>query len=308
MTGATGLIGRHVLPLLLDEGHEVHAVARRRSPDSDDDGAIWHELDLLDPQACAEMVEMVSPERLLHLAWYAEHGRFWSSPENVRWVEATLALLRAFVAADGSRVVVAGTCAEYDWNALEGAPDEEGPPRCRESDTPLVPATLYGAAKHAVHLVAEPYLANRGVELAWGRIFFLYGPGEQPGRLVPSVIAPLLKGQETPTSDGGQVRDFMHVHDVGRAFAALLDSDRCGTFNISSGEPVTVRAVIERIAALTGDRELVRWGALSRPAGDPPVLLADVTRLREEVGFRPATTLDAGLESTVAWWRSRLDG
>ena len=103
----------------------------------------------------------VQPELLLHLAWYAEHGKFWSSPENLRWVASTLDLLAAFAAAGGRRSVLAGTCAEYDWGATAGP--------CEELSTPLRPATLYGAAKHGLHVVASAYAAQAGFELAWAR-------------------------------------------------------------------------------------------------------------------------------------------
>ena len=172
----------------------------------------------------------VEPEVLLHLAWYVEPGRFWTAPENVRWVEASLALLRAFAGAGGRRAVVAGTSAEYDWHAV-GA-------RCNEQRTPLRPATLYGAAKHALHTVAAPYAEQAGFELAWGRIFFVYGPGEPEGRLVPSVGRALLAGRRVPTTRGDQVRDFMHVEDVAAAFAALADADATGAVNVASGDPV----------------------------------------------------------------------
>ena len=85
LTGASGFIGRHALVALAGAGHEVHAVARRRGPDAP--GVSWHEADLLD--GC-EVVDEVEPELLVHLAWYAKHGRFWTSLENVRWVEASL--------------------------------------------------------------------------------------------------------------------------------------------------------------------------------------------------------------------------
>jgi len=141
LTGATGFIGRHVLPRLQGD---VHAVTRHASPAGD--GVTWHRADLL---ASAAIVTEVRPEVLVHLAWYVEPGRYWTAPENIRWVEASLALLRAFAAAGGRRAVLAGTSAEYDWQALGG--------RCHEQRTPLRPATLYGAAKHALHTAAAPY-------------------------------------------------------------------------------------------------------------------------------------------------------
>ena len=154
-------------------GHEVHAVTTKERPPGGD-RLSWHRADLL---ASADIVTEVAPEVLVHLAWYVEPGRYWTAPENIRWLEASLALLRAFAGAGGRRAVVAGTSAEYDWHAVGG--------RCHEQRTPLRPATLYGAAKHALHTAAAPYAEQAGFELAWGRIFFVYGPGE-PRRAVSS--------------------------------------------------------------------------------------------------------------------------
>jgi nucleoside-diphosphate-sugar epimerase len=100
------------------------------------------------------------------------------------------------------------------------------------------------------------------------------------------------------------VRDFLHVADSGDAFAALLDSGVEGAVNVGSGEGVAVADVVRRIAALAGRPELVELGALQAPAGEPPLLVADVGRLRDEVGWRPSRSLDEGLRDTVEWWRA----
>jgi nucleoside-diphosphate-sugar epimerase len=95
----------------------------------------------------------------------------------------------------------------------------------------------------------------------------------------------------------------MHVHDVAGAFTALLESGVSGAVNIGSGVPVTVREVVDEVARATGRPDLVRPGALPARAGEPPALVADVTRLRDEVGFRPRHDLRSGIEDTVVWWR-----
>jgi nucleoside-diphosphate-sugar epimerase len=287
LTGATGFIGRHAVAPMLAAGHELHAVTTREAPPAED-CVTWHRADLLES---ADVVREVSPDVLLHLAWYVEPGRFWTSPLNVRWVEASLALLRAFADAQGRRAVLAGTSAEYDW--------ESAGERCDEERTPLRPATLYGAAKHALHRVAERYAEQVGFELAWGRIFFVYGPGEPEGRLIPSVGRALLAGEPVLTTRGDQARDFMHVEDVAAAFAALADGGVTGAVNIGSGEPVTVGRVVDELAAAVGRHDLLRPGALPEREGDPPRLVADVTRLREEVGFTPRIGLAEGLRGTL---------
>jgi nucleoside-diphosphate-sugar epimerase len=299
LTGASGFIGSHAVESLCRRGFEVHAVSFREAhADRASDLAAWHRVNLLDPDGARTLLELVRPTHLLHLAWYAEHGRFWTSTENVRWVEASLSLLRAFGEAGGERAVMAGTCAEYDWSASG---------RCVEGVSPLAPATLYGSCKHALHVVGEAWCRQVGVEFAWGRIFFLHGPREHPDRLVPSVARAVLAGLPAPCSHGRQVRDFLYSADVADAFAALLDSRVCGAVNIGSGEPVSIRELVGLVAAAAGGPELVRLGALPARDGEPTELLANVERLHGEVGWAPRLTLAEGIERTVGWWRERRE-
>jgi nucleoside-diphosphate-sugar epimerase len=295
VSGASGFVGLPLLEHLARKDIELHALCTGAAAPATA-GVRWHRLDLFDTAAVDALIDELAPERLVHLAWCTEHGRYWRAPENLAWVEHSLHLLHAFVRCGGRRAVLLGTCAEYDWSAAHGA--------LLESRPTLAPATLYGVAKDALRRVASAYAEEQGVELAWGRLFFLYGPREQPARLVPSVIRALLAGEPVATSSGQQIRDFMHVHDVAGAVAALLDSSVVGPVNIASGVGVTVGEVVAEIVRLVGRPELVQSGALPERDGDPPLLLADVTRLHDEVGFRPRWTLTEGLAATVRWWQA----
>jgi nucleoside-diphosphate-sugar epimerase len=294
LTGATGFIGRHVLAALLDAGHDVHALSRDEASGAAG-AATWHRADLTRAGESERVVAAVAPEALVHMAWYVEHGAYWHARENVVWTEATLRLLREFVAAGGGRAVLAGTCAEYEWSRE----------RYDERTSPLAPATMYGVAKDATRRVAERLLADAGVELAWGRIFMPYGPHEGDRRLLSSVIAALLAGEEVAVSEGTHVRDFIYVEDVARAFAAILGSAVLGPINVATGSGHSIRELVELAAAQIGRPELVRWGSVPPREGDPPRLVADVRRLAEEVGFEPSVGLREGVGRTVAWWRSR---
>lgn len=293
LTGASGFIGSHVLDLLCEREYEVHAVARRaREPRR---GVVWHESDLLLPGAPEKLAHDAQASHLLHLAWYAVPGSFWNAAENERWIDASLRLLRAFGEACGSRAVVAGTCAEYEW----------GSELLSEDDTPLRPATLYGACKHATHVASEAIAAHLGISLAWGRVFFLYGQREPAGRLVSGIASGLLAGEEVPTTDGRQRRDFMHVRDVAEAFARILESDVQGAVNIATGRPVPVREIVTLIAECSGASERVRYGALSQRPGEPAILAGATTRLSSEVGFTPSIGLEQGIADVVAWWQTK---
>jgi nucleoside-diphosphate-sugar epimerase len=250
--------------------------------------------DLLDPAAAEELVRRVRPSHLLHFAWYAVPGKFWSAPENAAWVEASIRLLRAFADAGGERAVTSGSCAEYEWSEDV----------LSEASTPLRPATYYGTCKHALAQVGAGLARERGFGYAWGRVFFAYGPHEQRGRLVSQVAEALVKGEPAPASEGTQRRDFLHARDVAGAFAALLDADVEGPVNVGSGAAVPVRDVVSLIAAAAGRPELVRFGEVPARPGDPPVIEADVTRLRDEVGWRPGIGLEDGIRETVEWWKA----
>jgi nucleoside-diphosphate-sugar epimerase len=232
---------------------------------------------------------------LLHLAWIATPGVYWTSPENERWVETSRAMAEAFRDAGGRRLVVAGTCAEYEWGDVP----------CREAGTPLKPATPYGKAKVALFRSLTELCQEGSTSLAWGRIFHLYGPHENANRLVPAVIRSLLSGEEARTTSGQQVRGLLHVSDVARGFVSLLDNSGTGSFNIGSSEPVTVAQVVMTIADQLGARDRVRLGAIPTSPSDPTLLIADDQRLRD-AGWSPAITLDNGIAETIDWWRSEL--
>jgi nucleoside-diphosphate-sugar epimerase len=292
VTGASGFVGRHSLPFLVERGYEVHAVARGATPAVA--GVRSHSCDLLDDRATRDLCAAVRPSHLLHFAWYAVPGRFWSALDNLDWAAASLRLLRAVAANGGSRVVVAGSCAEYDWTHAVLSPTE----------TPLVPRTLYGTAKNAVRACLERAAGELGLGWAWGRLFFLYGPHEAPGRLVSDVIAGLLASQRVPVSAGLQRRDFMHVEDAARAFVELLDSGFVGPLNIASGDAVAVGDVVARLGALTERTDLIDFGARPTPIHDPVCLAADVRDLAERVGFAARYDLATGLSHAVDWWRT----
>src|SRR4051794_12940479 len=94
VTGASGFIGRHCLPALSARGFDVHAIHATGTPGIE---STWHRVDLIEPVQMRRLLDEVQPTHLLHLAWYVDHGKYWTSTENLRWIEASLSLLRGFV-------------------------------------------------------------------------------------------------------------------------------------------------------------------------------------------------------------------
>jgi nucleoside-diphosphate-sugar epimerase len=297
VTGASGFIGSHALRPLIEHGFDVHMVTSKK-PGPQQTNCKWHIADLLDSTQVSGLISAVQPTHLLHFAWYLVPKDYLYSMNNFLWVKSSLELLLRFGEYGGQRAVMAGTCFEYDTSYGY----------CLEFLTPKAATSVYGKCKHAMQIMLEGFSTTTGLSSAWGRIFFLYGPHEHPNRLISSVICSLLKGEPARCSHGNQIRDFLYVEDVAEAFVALLESNVTGPVNVASGCPIALRDIIYKIAEKIDRKDLIQLGVLPVPVHEPHLLVADVSRLTNEVGWLPKYNLDRGLEQTIAWWRDYLVG
>lgn len=300
ITGSNGFIGRHVVRHLVARGHEVHCV--NRSYIDNDSAITCHRLNLLtQTDFLGGLMKEIQPHNLLHLAWSVEPGTFWNSRKNLDWIAATLNLYRAFVAAGGKRFVLAGTSAEYGWSEA----NTTGP--MDEIISEKAPKTLYGKSKYTLFNILTSAASLDNISLASGRIFFLYGPHEKPGRLVRDAIVNLLQNKIMETTLGTQSYDFMHVDDVAAAFAALLDSPAIGAVNIASGVDQPLTEILQIIGNQIGRADLFQFGARPMSNDTPDRLAASVKRLNNEIQFKPRFDLESGLLDTINWWKKNLE-
>jgi nucleoside-diphosphate-sugar epimerase len=329
VTGATGFVGRQVTGPLRARGFEVHGVSRG-SPDlaslspspasaggsgwgGEDKSALllrtptpslphiagegaadagqgitWHQADLLDEATHRALLRDIRPAVVLHAAWYVEHGMFWTAPENETWRDASLALARHAAESGARRFIGLGTCAEY---ADRDAEDDQPWPETRR----IAPATPYGQAK--ARLAAA--LATLPIPTAWARLFLMFGPGEPPARLVPSIVRALAEARPAACASGRPVRDFASTRFLGRALAALAAGDVTGPINIASGEARSIAEVARFLGEAVGRPDLIRLGALPDRPGEVPFMVADVTRMRRDLGFAEPPDVEADLRRMV---------
>jgi nucleoside-diphosphate-sugar epimerase len=269
VTGHSGLIGRATMARFA--AHGIEAVGLARHPTQNGVAA-----DIFDAIRIREVVEQVRPTDILHLAWDVTPGEFVHSGKNLDWVAATLMFARAAAAGGVERFVGVGTCAEYDWTDGGAAPR-------RETD-PTVPDALYGMAKDATHRLLDVFFRAEGVGFAWARPFHLFGPGESPRRLVGGIVETLRQNRIFVCRHGQLLRDFIATADLGEALVRLVLSDAEGPVNVASGEAIRLGELAAILADRMGKRALL--DAREEPS-QPAAMLADVTRLREEIGFRP---------------------
>lgn len=289
VTGAAGFIGAHVVRQLIVAGHDAVAAVRpgsaaARLADVRDRCAVV-ELDVAEAEPVTAVLRRHRPDAVIHLAWYAEPGRYRHAlPENVASLRATAGLLLAAADAGCTRVVLGGTCVEH-------AAGDHRP--------------IYDAAKAAAHRLGEGFAAA-GVSVACGHVFYLYGPWEDQRRVVPAVIRSVLAGTPIATTTGEQTRDYLHVADVAAGFVALAGSGIDGGVDICSGSLVKLAHVLRLIGEQTGRPELVLLGERGAPddagyqqAGDPAALIA--------TGWQPQFDIRSGITDTIAWWTGRQE-
>jgi len=301
VTGATGFIGQRFIKQLLQAGHSVHAlhnkpVTQLLFTETKPYPINWHQIDLFDQVRVDALVEKIKADTLVHFAWYAEAGKFWQSDLNLDWLAASSLLLKSFVRSGGRYFLGAGSCAEYDWST---------PGVMQEESTAIIPATLYGTSKSAFSQIAQQYCKQSQVGFAWGRIFWLYGPGEDESRLVAYVIKNLLAGKEANLSAGAQKRDFMHVDDVSQAFAGIAEVEAQGFFNIGSGQAISVKSLCELIGEILDKKDLLKFASKESLNNEADCIYADISKLIASTNFQPRIDLQPGLKKTVDWWKNK---
>ena len=294
VTGAPGFVGRWAVKALIERGFEVHGTSRVRGVSS---SATLHHVDLHDAISSAALIDRVQPSHLLLCAWSTDHGVFWTDPANARWVASVVAAAKCFLTAGGRRIVLAGSCAEYNWSdpALGKKPISES----MVLDTPQ---TLYGRAKREASEAIGALAQDSGATFAAGRIFFPMGWGESPQRFLPTVVNALLSDRPARLGSGRQIRDVIDVRDAGAALAGLAASEVRGAVNIGSGRGIALADVARLAANSRGRADLLQFGAIPARTGEPQYLVADVARLRDDVGFAPRYSIDETIDSSFEYW------
>ena len=264
LTGATGFVGRHILSELLKINADITLVVRdelKLEPSLPVNRII--RTDDAFAQSKSWWVEALQGiDLVIHAAWFAEHGLYLESPIQLDCLKGTITLAQACVDASVRRFVGIGTCFEYDTDA-----------GYLSVNTPLRPETSYASAKAATYMALNQFLPKTGVEFLWCRLFYLYGEGEDPRRLVPYIHQQLQRREFADLTDGLQIRDYMNVRDAAVSIVAAACGKFTGPLNVCSGKGITIRELAEQIAHTYESPELLRFGARSRNIHDPKTIV-----------------------------------
>lgn len=285
LTGASGFIGGAALRRLRADGHEAVVLSSAsRSGDGE-----WRQLDLLRAGE-DEIARLVEEERIthcLHCAWYTNHSDYLVAEVNRDWAQASLRLESGFRAGGGRRFVGLGTCLEYDQRGPSG--------RFSERSSPLRPETLYARCKAALF----EDLSERGGDFAWARVFFVYGPGDRSGRLIPFIVEGVARGEKVAARFGGLRRDYVHVDDLAGQLARMTFAPVQGAVNTGTGAAARLADIFLLAGEIAGRPDLVEVNDLVG-AGEAELIEADMERFRAEIGDPDTRPLRQGLAELMA--------
>ncbi len=315
VTGVTGFAGCWLAEALLARGEtELTGVSREgRWPDA------WAHLagrvslsrcDLGDGDALLAVLRDARPERVYHLAGYADVAASFRDP-GAAWagnLGATQALFDALASWGGRpRVLFVGSGLIYG--------DPEAPGQAYDERSLLRPNSPYAASKAAADLTSYQRGRELGVEVVRARPFNHIGPGQSPNFAVAHFaeqVAAIELGLRPPELETGNLnarRDLTDVRDTVEAYALLMEHGRDGeAYNVGTGQTYSMQTVLDHLIALAGTRVSVNQRTeLVRPT-DTLAIRVDASRLRAETGWAPRVGLEQSLADTLAYWRRQLRG
>jgi len=302
VTGATGFVGANLTRRLLRDGYEVHLLVR---PGTDR----WrlneiagevrlHEAALEDAGAVSAAVGAARPEWVFHLAAYGAY----SSQTDVRRMIATnltgtVNLLEAALAHGCEAFVNAGTSSEYGFK--DHAPSE------REW---LEPNSDYAVTKAAATLYCRNVARARDRHVVTLRLYSVFGPYEEPTRLIPTLIVRGLRGELPPLVRPDGAHDYVYTEDACEAFvlaAGVSGQERGAVYNVGSGVQTTLAEAVEVARRELGIAAEPQWGSMPGRSWDTPHWVCDNRAACEGLGWRPRLAFADGFRATVEWLRAR---
>jgi dolichol-phosphate mannosyltransferase len=299
VTGAAGFVGANLVRRLLADGSQVVAAVHKgaspwRLRDLRTDVQCL-EGDVRDPQAVAALVAASRPETIFHLA---ANGAYAWQQDRDQILETnftgTVNLIEAALRYDVRRIVLAGTSSEYGYR-------DHGP---NENEAPE-PNSYYAVAKAAATLFAGYVGRTEEIGVGVVRLYSAYGPWEEPGRLVPALVAHARSGRLPSLASPDVARDFVYVTDACDAFVrvatALRSPGDAGIYNVGSGRQTTLAEIVDVVRRQFGIDEEPRWNTMAERSWDTNVWVADPTRIRNDLGWIPTVSLAEGIAATARW-------
>ena len=288
VTGGTGFIGRHLIPLLYKAGHNLLLLEHKtkRSAISSSDDIQWLEGNLAELEKYRNELEQFKPQGLIHLAWEGlPDYSFKTSQKNFQY---TLHLFNLVAELGCTTILSTGTCWEYREN--HGKVDENGLLEANNS---------FAALKNAIRYYGGALAKDRGLRFYWPRLFYVYGPGQRKESLIPHIIESFMAGSTPDIRTPQNRNDFVYVGDVARALVALIEKKpKHSVYNVGSGQSTSVQDALKMTQSILKVEPSLLSAAYEKDVTGAN-LYADITRITSFAGWQPLVELVEGITKTI---------
>lgn len=301
VTGASGFVGNNLARFLVAQGHEVHLILREtredwRLRDMRNEVTV-HTLDLRDRDNVRRTIGGTKPRWIFHLAAHGAYS-FQTDTETILTtnVMGTANLVRASVDAGVEVFVNTGSSSEYGFK--DHAPQEA---------EHLQPNSAYAVAKAAGTLFCGYTARATGARIPTLRLYSVYGPYEDPRRLMPTIILEGIEKRLPPLVNPNVSRDFVYVDDVVRAYvlaATVDDQEPDAIYNVGTGEQTTIRTVVDTARRVLQISEEPKWASMPDRIWDTDTWVCDSGRIRDKLDWQPKFSFADGFSRMVEWFRS----
>lgn len=253
ITGATGFVGMQIVKYLSKKNIDLYLIIRDTHPLSFESNpsikSIIKSDDLFSETSHWWKSSCEGMDAVMHLAWYAEPGKYLQSSLNRKCQDGTIEMAKGVIEAGVKKFIGIGTCFEYKFKDTPLG-----------IDSPLEPKTPYATAKVETFRYLEKYFKDTETDFLWCRLFYLYGEGEDERRLVPFLINNLSKGKSVELSSGDKIKDYLDVAKAGEIISNLALSGHTGPYNVCSGKGISIKSLAESIADRYNRRDLLKFG------------------------------------------------
>ena len=301
VTGGTGFVGANLARRLLREGHEVHLIVRPES-------RLWridevqrelrlHQGNLQDPAQLDRVLGEIRPQWIFHLSAY---GAYWWESDLDEMIRTnylgTVNLVRAALKPGFEAFLNTGSSSEYGYKDF--APHEQ---------EWLEPNSHYAVTKASASLFCRYTAQSLKTPIMTLRLYSVYGPFEDPNRLIPTLIVHGLAGRLPPLVHPDTARDFVFVDDVTTAYlqaAQSPPSEWGAVLNVASGKQTTLRQAVETAQLVMEITEKPNWASVPNRQWDTRTWVANIQRIKKDLGWEPSFSFESGLKRTVEWFKS----